>query len=144
MLLLALLAVALLFGLAFIGRVGGARRKLLIARWPALVFAGAALLMAARGALWPTIWFALTAVIVWFAMPSLRRPAPSQVAPEGPAEREARAVLGVRPNASDAEIRRAYRDKMARAHPDKGGSHNEAARLTAARDRLLKRKGRRP
>jgi hypothetical protein len=28
---------------------------------------------------------------------------------------------------------------MASAHPDRGGAHAQAARLTAARDRLLRR-----
>ena len=49
-------------------------------------------------------------------------------------------ILGLPRDATPDEIRAAYRMKMASAHPDRGGSHNEAARLTAARDRLLKKK----
>jgi len=50
---------------------------------------------------------------------------------------EAYAVLGLKPGASDMEIRAAYRRLMAAAHPDKGGSDWIAARLNQARDVLL-------
>lgn len=42
-------------------------------------------------------------------------------------------VLGVRQDASDAEIDAAYRAKMRDAHPDTGGSEDEAKRLNWAR-----------
>jgi curved DNA-binding protein CbpA len=48
----------------------------------------------------------------------------------------ARAILGVGPAASAAEIRAAYRRLMRRAHPDLGGANHLAAELNAARDRL--------
>jgi curved DNA-binding protein CbpA len=60
---------------------------------------------------------------------------------ENAQDAEARAVLGVGSTATAAEIRAAYRSKMAHAHPDRGGAHADAARLTAARDRLLKKLG---
>jgi hypothetical protein len=47
------------------------------------------------------------------------------------------ATLGVRLGASKAEIERAYRTKMKRAHPDHGGSVARAAALNQARDLLL-------
>jgi DnaJ-domain-containing protein 1 len=72
--------------------------------------------------------------------PRLGSPPPRRPAPPDPAEAEARAILGVGPDADEAEIRQAYRARMARAHPDRGGGHAAAARLTAARDRLLKKK----
>ncbi|MGH7024975.1 MAG: DnaJ domain-containing protein [Caulobacteraceae bacterium] len=50
---------------------------------------------------------------------------------------EARAILGVGPNASPAEIEAAYRRLMLRAHPDTGGTAGLAAKLNAARDRLI-------
>jgi len=53
----------------------------------------------------------------------------------------ARAVLGVGAGASAAEIRAAYRDRAARAHPDAGGSAARMAELSAARDLLLSRAG---
>ena len=66
--------------------------------------------------------------------------APRQRVQAPPGEAEARAILGVGPAATEAEIRQAYREKMARAHPDRGGRHADAARLTAARDFLLKKR----
>ncbi|MGA8172857.1 MAG: hypothetical protein WB816_18785 [Methylocystis sp.] len=50
---------------------------------------------------------------------------------------QACATLGVRLGASRAEIERAYRAKMKRAHPDHGGSVARAAALNMARDLLL-------
>lgn len=52
---------------------------------------------------------------------------------------QACATLGVRLGASRAEIERAYRTKMKRAHPDHGGSVARAAALNMARDLLLRR-----
>ncbi len=50
-------------------------------------------------------------------------------------------VLGVRPGASHAEVRRAFGTAVREAHPDAGGPEAEAAerlaRLIEARDRLL-------
>jgi hypothetical protein len=43
-------------------------------------------------------------------------------------------VLGVRPDATDAQIEDAFRTKARSAHPDVGGRHEDMARLTAARE----------
>jgi hypothetical protein len=50
-----------------------------------------------------------------------------------------RALLGVGPGATRAEIRRAYRRRALEVHPDIAGSDTTAqmAALNAARDRLL-------
>ena len=56
-------------------------------------------------------------------------------------EAEARAVLGVPPGASEDDIRRAWKRAMTRAHPDQGGTEGLAARVNAARDRLLRNGG---
>ncbi len=56
--------------------------------------------------------------------------------PDSPRAR-AYATLGVPIGASKAEIERAYREKMKRAHPDRGGAVELAAALNQARDELL-------
>jgi curved DNA-binding protein CbpA len=52
---------------------------------------------------------------------------------------EARAQLGVNETATAAQIEAAYRRLMLRAHPDQGGTNALAAKLTAARDLLIKK-----
>jgi DnaJ-domain-containing protein 1 len=51
---------------------------------------------------------------------------------------EARAVLGVGPDATPEEIQAAYMRLMRMAHPDKGGTTGLATQLNAARERLLR------
>jgi hypothetical protein len=135
-----LLIVAAAFLLLFVFRVGGARRKVLIDRWPALLFAGAALFLLVRGAFWSALALSTWAMFLWSAWPWFVRREFTRTPESDPADAEARGVLGVGPTATSSEIRAAYRAKMSRAHPDKGGSNAEAARLTAARDRLLRPK----
>ena len=56
----------------------------------------------------------------------------------GPMTREeAYQVLGLRPGASETDIRAAHRRLMRGAHPDQGGSDWLAARINQARDVLL-------
>lgn len=52
---------------------------------------------------------------------------------------EAREILGVGADATDAEIEAAWRREMKRAHPDHGGSDWMAAKINQAKGVLLKR-----
>lgn len=135
----ALVVLALIFGLLLLTRMAGAWRAALAPRWPAIALAGVAAVLGFRGSIRTALILGALAVIAWYVGPKLlaRR---TPVLAEDPRDIEARRVLGVGADAGEAEIRQAYRDKMARAHPDRGGSHDRAARLTAARDRLLRRR----
>jgi hypothetical protein len=54
-------------------------------------------------------------------------------------QEEAYQILGLQRGATTEQIRTAHRSLMKRAHPDQGGSAERAARVNAARDRLLNR-----
>ena len=131
---------AIAFGFLALARLGAIHRRRIMARWPAFALAGGAILALSRGAIEPGVGLLALAGIAWFLSPMLLAPA-RRPATARPAEAQARATLGVGLAASPAEIRAAYRRKIAEAHPDRGGSHDQAARLTAARDTLLKGRG---
>ena len=76
------------------------------------------------------------AYLIWS---SRIRTAPVSARAEPMDAAEARAILGVDRDASPQTIHAAWRRVMARAHPDQGGTEGLAARVNAARDRLLKR-----
>lgn len=56
----------------------------------------------------------------------------------GMSEAEARAILGVEPDADEETIRKAHRAMMKKVHPDQGGTDALAAKVQEARDVLLK------
>jgi hypothetical protein len=62
--------------------------------------------------------------------------------PAGMTREEAYQVLGLRPGATEAEIRAAHHRLMRSAHPDSGGSDWLATRVNLARDVLLPHGGR--
>ena len=69
--------------------------------------------------------------------PPLGGPAPPPRGKGWMSRDEAMQVLGLRPGASEAEIRQAHKRLMRTAHPDSGGSDWLAARVNQARDVLL-------
>ena len=98
------------------------------------VLVAGAVLLAARGS-----WLAAAALAgagIWLTLSSRQR----AVAPrtEAMTTAEARSLLGVAADATPQQINAAWKRLMARAHPDQGGTEGLAARLNAARDRLLK------
>jgi chromate transport protein ChrA len=134
---IALLILAAAFAALLVLRISAARRALLARRWPALALAAGSALALTRGSVRVALLLGAFAIAAWLLGPALTRPRASE---QNNDLAEARRLLGVGPDATEAEIRRAYRQKMTRAHPDRGGAHKDAARLTAARDRLLKRR----
>ena len=85
-------------------------------------------------------WLVVGLVIwaVWrllFAKPKRAAPRPLAVIAD---EAEARAVLGVAPDADGEAIRAAHRRLVGQVHPDRGGSPDLARRVNAARDLLLR------
>ncbi len=116
-----------------------------LARWLliGLLILGATLLLA-RGS-WPLALLGFAASLWAWSLPG-RTADPSQ---EGDApgtgrasssnmtREEALQILGLERSASEADIQAAYKRLMIGVHPDKGGSAHLAAKLNAARDRLL-------
>ena len=80
---------------------------------------------------------ALVGAALWLTVSSRIRSVP--VRSDGLSVPEAASILGVKSDATPEAINAAWRRLMGRAHPDQGGTEGLAARLNAARDRLLKR-----
>ena len=100
-------------------------------------FAGAVLSVARGSYIWAIALFAAGAYLV--LQSRIRTVQPKRVQPAGPqmSLAEAREILGVGPEATRQDIQQAWKRLMARTHPDQGGSEGLAARVNAARDRLL-------
>ena len=79
---------------------------------------------------------ALVGAALWLTVSSRIRSIPEKRESLGDAE--ARSILGVPIDATPETINAAWRRQMGRAHPDQGGTEGLAARLNAARDRLLR------
>lgn len=100
------------------------------------VMLGGGVLLAFRGAWLPAV--GLIGAGLWLTVASRQR----AVAPrrtEALSDSDARSILGVPADATPEVVNAAWRRLMGRAHPDQGGTEGLAARLNAARDRLLKR-----
>ena len=100
----------------------------------------AALLAGGALALSKGVWITGAALIgagLWLTVSSRVRavaPRPAELS-----DAEARSILGVGADATVEDIQSAWRRLMGRAHPDQGGTEGLAARLNAARDRLLRK-----
>ncbi len=76
---------------------------------------------------------------LWLAVSTRRTGMVSPPSAGRISDSEARSILGVGPQATEAEIKEAYGRLMRMAHPNKGGTSGLAAQLNAARDRLLRK-----
>jgi hypothetical protein len=136
-----LFAAVVVFGfLVWRGRVG----RVLKGEWrtPAAVVSiglfAAAGFEALRGGIAPAIILVIVGLLLlgtarWPR--AARRPPPAN---SGMSVTEARSVLGVGPDATEADIRAAHARLIRINHPDTGGTTGLASQLNAARDRLLK------
>jgi DnaJ family protein C protein 19 len=80
------------------------------------------------------LFLAVVAVAAWYWLKPRRKRALPRLD-----QAEARAVLGVAPDADAETIRAAHRRLIAAVHPDRGGSAELARRINLARDTLLRR-----
>jgi hypothetical protein len=106
----------------------------------AFAFAGYAAIRGSWGA-----GIVLGVLGLWTVTEARRRPVIRHKVVHPPREElslsEARAILGVAPEATLEEVKAAYARLIRMAHPDAGGTEGLAAQLNAARDRLIKRRG---
>lgn len=58
-----------------------------------------------------------------------------------PAPKRPHEILGIPADATEADVKRAWRTRIADAHPDQGGTQAAAAEINAARDAMLKQIG---
>jgi hypothetical protein len=80
----------------------------------------------------------LAVLAILLGLAARARPAQPKPTHERMSAAEARALLGVGPDATPAEIRAAHSRLIRMNHPDAGGTDGLAAQLNAARDRLLR------
>jgi hypothetical protein len=141
----ALVLFLLLGGMRAFERASIPSVKLLLAWVAALAGLSLALLLILTGRA-ATALSALLLVgpLVWQHLEARRPSRPSHAGRPNPPPRsrtmsrqEAYEVLGLRPGASESQIREAHRRLMRAAHPDAGGSDWLAARINQARDILL-------
>ena len=118
------------------GRPGGGPDLRVAAGVLAVAALVGAAVLAVRGAYVPAAGLAFAAL----AAATLTRRPPRRQPPHPRIQmsvEEARAVLGVGPEADEEAVQAAYVRLMRRVHPDAGGAPGLAAQLNAARDRLL-------
>jgi fatty acid desaturase len=116
------------------GRRGRAQWRVAATLFSAVLI-GCGVLLAFRSAWLPAV--GLIGAGLWLSLASRHRVLAPRA--QGLTDAEARALLGVKADATPAQINAAWKRLMARAHPDQGGTEGLASRLNAARDRLLKK-----
>lgn len=131
--LIAVLALGLIGWAWFTGRLGGWTGKDAIAL--VAVVGGASL--AARGAFIPGALL-IAGGGYWIVTHRARLRMGPGPRVDDKALEAARELLGVLPWADERAIRAAYRDRIAKSHPDIGGSSADTMRLTQARDLLIR------
>jgi DnaJ family protein C protein 19 len=127
--------------LAWIAALGGITLALLL-----ILTGREGIALGALAMFGPLIWQRWRAYRASIGGPQQQRPSggSSQPPPRrqtGMTQEEAYQVLGLRPGATEAEIRAAHHRLMRTAHPDSGGSDWLATRVNLARDVLLGRTG---
>jgi hypothetical protein len=133
--------VAILGFLVWRGRVG----RVLKGEWraPAAIMSvglfAAAAFEGLRGGAAPAIILLIVGLLLVGTARWPRAARRAAAAGSGMSLTEARSVLGVGPDASEAQIRAAHARLIRINHPDTGGTTGLASQLNAARDRLLKR-----
>ncbi len=136
------LGVGVLAILVWAGRSPADRRpelRIICALFAAVAAAGAVVSGLRGGWLGSVGLLAVSAWLAQSARPAAKR-TPSERPSEPMSDSQARAILGIGPDASNAQVEAAYRRLIVLGHPDRGGSSVLAAQLNAARDRLLKRR----
>lgn len=79
----------------------------------------------------------ILALLVWKVVIGRWPWQPKVISVRGAAYQQARALLGVAPEAGRQEILEAHRKLIATVHPDRGGSSELVHEANAARDTLL-------
>ena len=106
----------------------------------AATLVSAALLVGGVLALSKGAWISgagLVGAALWLVVASRMRTV--AVKREAIGDAEARSILGVAEGATAEQVNAAWRRLMGRAHPDQGGTEGLAAKLNAARDRLMRK-----
>lgn len=98
-------------------------------------------LLAAAAVLFPIILrmsgFLLRNIGIFNIMRYFSRVKPNSPTPKNKmSKKEAYAILGLKPGASNAEITAQYRKLMKQNHPDKGGSRHLSTLINQAKDKL--------